>query len=216
MVSNNICIEYNQIIIFIGIGLYQGTVKLDIYSWMEIWNVGYINKTFWFRIVRDGEKSKHKYHFDDKKTCRHVWKQFRIYFRFYTQQKKIDPKLLWGRVPPKVNRVVLGPGEGHVPSYANFGVGASMSPANISNLVAANSYLSNGGDSNQRNKSKKSVQNPLFVPDIMPASGGGAGGGVVFKGPANDRFFPSAGHKSNFSAGFASSQMPRVQFTDAP
>ena len=62
----------------------------------------------------------------------------------------------------------------------------------------------------------KNVQNPLFVPDIMPGGGGG-GGDMRFTGPANDapnRFFANANNKNNFMAGFAGSQVPRVQFTD--
>lgn len=91
----------------IGIGIYQNTTKLDIFGWMEIWNVGYINHTFWFRIVRDGEKSKHKFHFENSKVCEHVWKAFRNFFQFYTQDRKVDPRLLWGRVPPRFERVTL-------------------------------------------------------------------------------------------------------------
>ena len=91
----------------VGIGLYQNTVKLDIFNWMEIWNVGYINSIFWFRVMRDGEKSKHKFHFNNNKTCEHVWRAFRDFFNFYVQERKVDPKLMWGRQPPKVQRLTL-------------------------------------------------------------------------------------------------------------
>lgn len=91
----------------VGIGLYQNTVKLDIFNWMEIWNVGYINSIFWFRVMRDGEKSKHKFHFNNNKTCEHVWRAFRDFFQFYVQERKVDQKLMWGRQPPKVQRLTL-------------------------------------------------------------------------------------------------------------
>ena len=97
----------------VGIGLYQNSVKLDIFNWMEIWNVGYINAIFWFRVMRDGEKSKHKFHFINNKTCEHVWKAFRDFFNFYVQERKVDQKLMWGRQPPKVQRLTLMPEHQH-------------------------------------------------------------------------------------------------------
>ena len=119
----------------IGIGLYQSSVKLDIFGWMELWNVGYINQTFWFRIVRDGEKSKHKFHFENNKVCEHVWKAFRNYFQFYTQERKVDSKLLWGRIAPKINRVTLFTEHG-TPSRTNIGIHPRISKDNISSLMA--------------------------------------------------------------------------------
>ena len=118
----------------LGIGIYQNETKLDIFSWMEIWNIGWINKTLWFRIVRDNEKSKHKYHFDDLKTCEHVWKTFRDYFHFHIHDRKIDSKLLFGRTPPKVNRIHLL-NEQSTPSQRNMAVKPKISRENISELV---------------------------------------------------------------------------------
>ena len=118
----------------IGIGLYQSSVKLDIFGWMEMWNVGYINHTFWFRIVRDGEKSKHKFHFENKKVCEKVWKAFREYFNFYIREKEIDPKLLWGRIPPKISRVTLYTEHG-TPPRKNIIIRPKISRDNISSLV---------------------------------------------------------------------------------
>ena len=53
----------------LGIGLFQGLVRLEIFGWMEIWNVGYVKQTFWFRVMRDGQKSKHTFQFEEKKRC---------------------------------------------------------------------------------------------------------------------------------------------------
>ncbi|XP_066914034.1 FERM domain-containing protein 3-like [Clytia hemisphaerica] len=118
----------------IGIGLYQNSVKLDIFNWMEIWNVGYINSIFWFRVMRDGEKSKHKFHFNNNKTCEHVWKAFRDFFNFYIQERKVDPKLMWGRQPPKVQRLTLL-SDVHTPAMRHANVVPKISRDNFSSLI---------------------------------------------------------------------------------
>lgn len=119
----------------VGVGLYQSNTKLDIFGWMEIWNVGYINNTFWFRVVREGEKSKHKFHFDNNKTCEHVWKTFRDFFQFYIQDRKVDPKLLWGRIPPKVQRVTLISEQHATPAMRHANVVPKISKDNFSSLL---------------------------------------------------------------------------------
>lgn len=120
----------------VGVGLFQSSTKLDIFGWMEIWNVGYINNTFWFRVVRDGEKSKHKFHFDNNKTCEHVWKTFRDFFQFYIQDRKVDQKLLWGRIPPKVQRVSLLSEQHGTPAMRHANVVPKISKDNFSSLLS--------------------------------------------------------------------------------
>ena len=122
----------------VGIGLYQNTVKLDIFNWMEIWNVGYINSIFWFRVMRDGEKSKHKFHFNNNKTCEHVWRAFRDFFQFYVQERKVDPKLMWGRQPPKVQRLTLL-SEHH---YHNHTTPSIMRHANVVPKISRDNFSS--------------------------------------------------------------------------
>jgi len=158
----------------VGIGLYQGTVKLDIFGWMEIWNVGYINHTFWFRIVRDGEKSKHKFHFEHNKTCEGVWKSFRKYFQFYIQDRKLDPKLLWGRVPPQVQRVTLF-SEQSTPSIKNMNIRPKISIGNMTGLLSdpgspGNSLLQDHYGVNGDNIRKQALSENFSVDNSLSGS----------------------------------------------
>lgn len=151
----------------VGIGLFQGNEKLDIFSWMEIWNVGYINHTFWFRIIRDGEKSKHKFHFENNKTCEEVWKSFRKYFQFYIQDRKLDPKLLFGRVPPQINRKTLFI-EQHTPSIKNMNIRPKISIGNMTELLSnpgspANSLLHEHYGKDSENIRKRTLSENFSV-----------------------------------------------------
>ncbi len=88
----------------IGIMVYKDYVRMEIFSWTELWNAGYGNKTFWFRIFRDGENSKHNFVLVNKKYCKFVWMLFKHYFKFYVKDHSIPPKVAWGRVAPTVER----------------------------------------------------------------------------------------------------------------
>lgn len=88
----------------IGVTIYQQKTRFEVYGWTEIWNAGYSTRCFWIRIFRDGEQSKHKYNLTNCKNCKAVWKVFKQYFKFYTKDHSIQPKVAWGRVAPTVNR----------------------------------------------------------------------------------------------------------------
>ncbi|XP_065653444.1 FERM domain-containing protein 5-like isoform X1 [Hydra vulgaris] len=118
----------------LGIGVYQNNVKVEIFRWIEVWNIGWINKTLWFRIIRDNQKNKHKYHFNDSKSCEKVWKAFRDYFQFHTVERKIDSNILFGRIPPKVYRIHLL-NEQSTPSQRNMSTKPKISQENISGLI---------------------------------------------------------------------------------
>ena len=120
-----------------GIGWFQNNVKLDTFSWIEIWNAGYSHRTFWFRIIRDGEKSKHKFLVENNRICEQLFKAFRMYFKFYTQEHRIDPKLLWGRVPPQVDRVTLFSEANHQSPFRRMSIAPAVSVDNMENLTSA-------------------------------------------------------------------------------
>lgn len=195
----------------IGIGLYQGTVKLDIFGWMEIWNVGYMNRIFWFRILRDGEKSKHKYHFMKKKLCKYAWKQFRSYFSFYTQEKKIDPKLLWGRIPPKVSRVNL-----NAQQHEGWSESTQENKSEVeATCNADNLSLHENVNMKYKPNHLKMHSNAFIVDPALMEFG---------RLPGTDNDIPArilAGlyggnsrSKFNSSTGISTGQPPRVQFSD--
>lgn len=156
-----------------GVGLYQNVIKLDIFGWMEIWNVGYINNTFWFRVVRENEKSKHKFHFDNNKTCEHVWKTFRDFFQFYIQDRRLDQKLLWGRIPPKVQRVTLISEQHGTPAMRHAAaVMPKISKDNFSSLVSDPGNFGNSlspGDNPYRFPSSSQPKNQIFQRSVFTA-----------------------------------------------
>eukprot|EP00794_Sanderia_malayensis_P011427 gene11427-12618_t len=88
----------------IGITIYQEQVRIEVFSWTEIWNAGYSDKTFWFKIFRGGHNSKHKYILVNSEYCKFLWELFKENFKFYTKDHGIPPKVAWGRVAPPVNR----------------------------------------------------------------------------------------------------------------
>ena len=159
----------------IGIGLFQGNDKLDIFGWMEIWNVGYINHTFWFRIIRDGEKSKHKFHFEHNKTCEGVWKSFRKFFQFYIQERKIDQKLLFGRVTPQIHRKTLFT-EQHTPSIKNMHIRPKISIGNMTDLLSnpsspANSLLQEHYGVDNENTKKRTTSETFSIDNSLTGLG---------------------------------------------
>lgn len=55
-----------------GITIYQERNRLEIFKWNEIWNAGYVEKTFWIRIFREGENSRHKHTLSSSRLCKEV------------------------------------------------------------------------------------------------------------------------------------------------
>ena len=55
-----------------GITIYQERNRMEVFKWNEIWNAGYAEKTFWFRIFREGENSRHKYTLSNSSLCKEV------------------------------------------------------------------------------------------------------------------------------------------------
>ena len=88
----------------VGLTIYQEYIRGEIYGWTEIWNAGYMNRTFWIRILRDGENARHKYLLQSDNVCKKVWKEFKYYFKFYCKDHSPEPKVMWGRTAPKFER----------------------------------------------------------------------------------------------------------------
>ena len=113
----------------LGVTIYQGTSRLEVFKWTEIWNAGYDAKVFWLRIFRDGENSRQKYVLPNSRLCKVVWKSFKHHFKFYIRDHSIPPKVAWGRVAPTVNRGNLIEEklqQGQVRSYINHASSTQM------------------------------------------------------------------------------------------